>query len=166
MCISKWKVQKKSVRSTKGNYYTGGLQTTILCLYWKEHGLVTCTLLTSLTQLYQEEELPWDFKIHFDCMVWACPISMSAKVSVSHFCPPQATAWEGISHRRVEGRKVRYLKDGCLYLYQLHLASFSTNGQKGSPTENSSSHSKADGWGRSNKVPSGDTCVPYVHGGV
>lgn len=88
-------------------------------------------MLTSLTQLYQAEELLCDFKINFDCMVRACPIGIPVKVSVSHFCPPQATAWEGISRGSVEGREVRYLKDGCPYLYQLLCASLSTDVQKG-----------------------------------
>lgn len=87
-------------------------------------------------------------------MVWACPINIPDKVSFSHICP-QVTAWEKISHRRVEMRKVRYLKGGCPHLHQLHLASFSTEAQKGTPAESSS---KADGWSRSNKVPSGETC--------
>lgn len=40
----------------------------------------------------------------------------------------------------------------------LHLASFSTEGQKGTPAESSSPHPKAEGCSRSNQVPSGDTC--------
>lgn len=87
------------------------------------------SVLTSLTWWYQLEELFYDFTINFDCMVRIYPTSILVKVPLLNFCPPSGCSLR-ISHRTVVGRKVRCLKDGYPYIYQLHYTSSSADTQR------------------------------------